>query len=101
MNAQQTIDNLDTVITMVSDAQRALRALSVMPQTSEELGELLDELASAELGCRGHFVAYESEKKHDWINQSKACRDHWSGCLRRRDRAQERLLKFAVARKES
>jgi hypothetical protein len=100
MNAAE----FDDTIATLEDADKALRKhlsglknlIHGVPCDGETLLELLHELADADQDCSDHFARYPDERGyHD--SQSKPCRDDWSRCHQRREKAVRELTRFARA----
>jgi hypothetical protein len=70
-----------------------------LPCDSYELLQILDELADAEEDCNGHhrgrFSQEETSKPYD--EQSQECRDDWTRCYNRREKAIRAVTQFATA----
>lgn len=77
-----------------------LRALvHGLPCDSYELLQMLDELADAEEDCNGHHRGRFSKEELDkpYEQQSQECRDDWTRCYHRREKAIRDITRFATA----
>ncbi len=95
---KQITSDLENIAPIISRAMRLIGELSGLPQTGEQLGALLDELADAEEFSKGHWGRYP-EAERVWDLQTTACHEDWHRCCVRKDYAISALTKFAMARK--
>lgn len=96
----KALKDLDEARNEAAREMHALRAMvKGLPCDSYELLQLLDELADAEVDVSGHhgerFDSKETSKPY--ALQSQECKDDWTRCYNRRNKAIADVVRFALA----
>ena len=94
----KAIENLDEVHREAVREMYELRTLvKDLPSNSQELMQLLHELADAEKDCRSHGSRFPEETRKPYDCQSQECRDDWSHCYDRRENAVAVITRLAIS----
>lgn len=100
---KKIVDHLAKLEEAKQDIRREMLGLAAMtkglPCNAYELLQVLDELADAEADVDGHHGARFPPKEYSLPHslQSQECKDDWTRCYNRRNKAILAITRFATA----